>query len=147
MKTRLPEAGKRDAAFFNEFGRGRLPEYLGFEIVEAGTRRVVVELAVAPRHLAPNGFLHGGTVVALADTAAAYASIVHVPEEAEGFTTLELKTNFLGTATEGRIVCVATPVHLGRLTHVVDAEVLVGGEGGKRMAVFRATQVILYPRG
>jgi uncharacterized protein (TIGR00369 family) len=94
--------------------------------------------------MAPNGFLHAATVIALADTSCGYGCVATLPKGASGFTTIELKANFLGTAREGAIVCRATPVHLGRSTHVWDA--LVSREGGGSIAQFRCTQMILWPK-
>jgi 1,4-dihydroxy-2-naphthoyl-CoA hydrolase len=94
--------------------------------------------------LAPNGYLHAGTVVALADTACGYGCIASLAPEATGFTTIELKTNFLGTAREGILDCVANRVHGGRTTQVWDATVTAAG---KTMAVFRCTQLLLYESG
>ena len=82
---------------------------------------------------------------ALADTACGYGCIAHLPPGAENFTTVELKTNFLGTAREGMIACVATPAHLGNTTQVWDA-VVTDGARGRRIALFRCTQLILWPR-
>jgi 1,4-dihydroxy-2-naphthoyl-CoA hydrolase len=101
-------------------------------------------LPIRPEMLAPNGFLHAATIVALADTSAGYATIAHLPEGAGGFTTIELKTNFLGTLTEGLLLCTATAVHSGRLTQVWDAE--VRSEDGRRLALFRCTQMVLWPK-
>jgi uncharacterized protein (TIGR00369 family) len=95
--------------------------------------------------MAPNGFLHAATVIALADTLCGYGTVVNLPEGAAGFTTVELKSNFLGTVREGGIECLATPLHLGGTTHVWDA--VVDAEGtGRRLAVFRCTQLVLWPR-
>jgi uncharacterized protein (TIGR00369 family) len=97
---------------------------------------------VADHHLAPHGFLHAGAVVTLADTAAGYGCFASLPEGATGFTTIELKSNFLGTAREGRIACEARRVHNGRTTQVWDATVT---HEGKTIALFRCTQFLLYP--
>jgi uncharacterized protein (TIGR00369 family) len=85
-------------------------------------------------------------VVGLADTACGYGCRVSLPEGATGFTTVELKTNFLGTALDGSILCTAELVHGGRTTQVWDAEV-VNEASGKRIALFRCTQLLLYPKG
>ena len=69
----------------------------------------------------------------------------YLPQGAAGFTTLELKANFLGTAQEGAIFCRARPSHLGRTTQVWDAEVTIEGTE-KRIALFRCTQMVLWPR-
>lgn len=95
-------------------------------------------------HLAPNGYLHGGTVVALADTCCGFGALASLPEGAESFTTIELKTNFLGTAREGTVYCEARLAHGGRSTQVWDAE--VKNEAGRTVALFRCTQMVLYPR-
>ena len=93
--------------------------------------------------MAPNGFLHAASVIALADTSCGYGCVTHLPPGASGFTTLELKSNFLGTAREGAILCRATPVHLGRTTQVWDAEVSVEG-AERKIALFRCTQMVLW---
>jgi 1,4-dihydroxy-2-naphthoyl-CoA hydrolase len=84
-------------------------------------------------------------VVSLADTCTGYGCVNALPEGAVGFTTIELKSNFLGTAREGMVDCVATPAHLGKNTQVWDA-VVTNRATGKIMALFRATQMILYPK-
>jgi 1,4-dihydroxy-2-naphthoyl-CoA hydrolase len=112
-------------------------------VVEAVEGRARMELDVEPRHLAPNGYLHAGTVVALADTACGFGCLASLPAGGSGFTTIELKTNFLGTALEGTIAAEATLVHAGRTTQVWDAVVAAHG---KTIALFRCTQLILYPR-
>eukprot|EP01036_Dinobryon_divergens_P038919 gene38918-biopygen30959 len=96
--------------------------------------------------MAPNGFLHAGSVVTLADTSCGYGCVANLPKEASGLTTIELKSNHLGTALEGTIDCVAKPAHLGRTTQVWDA-VVTHRETGKTIALFRCTQMVLYPKG
>jgi 1,4-dihydroxy-2-naphthoyl-CoA hydrolase len=83
--------------------------------------------------------------VTLADTASGYGCIAHLPEGANGFTTIELKSNFLGTAREGTIDCVATGAHFGRTTQLWDA-VVTHRDSGKTIALFRCTQLVLYPK-
>lgn len=124
---------------------GTLPELLGFEIVTLRPDFIEARMPVTPRHLAPNGYLHAASVVALADTACGMATIAHLPEGAENFTTIELKSNFIGTTRDGEILCDATPVHLGRATQVWDARV-TDGPGGRNLALFRCTQMLLWPR-
>ncbi|MDA3921708.1 MAG: PaaI family thioesterase [Salinisphaera sp.] len=131
--------------YFNEFGRGFLPEHLGIAITQLGDKRVTAEFLVRKALLAPNGYLHAGSIVTLADTAAGYGCIANLPEGATGFTTLELKTNHLGTAREGVVQCIAKATHLGKTTHVWDA-VVTSNETGKTIALFRCTQMILYPK-
>lgn len=100
---------------------------------------------VSKRHMASNGFLHAASVVALVDTACGYGCVASLPEGASGFTTIELKANFLGTAREGVVACEARMVHGGRTTQLWDAEVR-HEDSGKVIALFRCTQSILWPR-
>jgi uncharacterized protein (TIGR00369 family) len=130
----------------NDRGRGFFPGHMGIEVMALAPGRVFARMAVSPHQLAPNGFLHAASVVALADTACGYGTIAHLPAGATSFTTIELKSNFLGTVTEGYIQCEAKAEHLGRTTHVWDA--LVTDEAGSRkLALFRCTQMILWPKG
>ena len=98
----------------NQRGAGCLPGLVGFRVMALEQGLLVAELDVRRELLAPNGFLHAATVVALADTACGYGCIAHLPKGAENFTTVELKTNFLGTARDGTLACIARPAHLGR---------------------------------
>jgi uncharacterized protein (TIGR00369 family) len=125
-------------------GRGTLVEHLGlvFEHVEPG--HTTAHLDICPHHLAPNGYLHAATVVTLADTCCGYGTIASLPVSAENFTTIELKSNFISTARSGRIYCDARMAHGGRNTQVWDAEVKEDGSG-KIIALFRCTQIMLYP--
>ena len=115
-----------------------------FSVTELAPGRLSARMTVRPEMLAPNGFLHAASVVALADTSAGYATVAHLPEGASSFTTLELKSNFFATVTEGELVCDASAVHLGRTTQVWDAEVRAAD--GTRLALFRCTQMILWPK-
>ncbi len=125
---------------------GYLPDHLGHDWVEIKPGFVRGRFYIAKHHVAPNGYLHAAAVVALADTACAYGCIASLPDGA-GFTTAELKTNFIGTALDGGISCEARLVHGGRTTQVWDAEVK-SEVSGKTIALFRCTQVILSrPRG
>ena len=103
-------------------------------------------MTVAKHHMAPNGFLHAASVIALADSACGYGCVVSLPDGASGFTTIELKSNFLGTVREGGgVACEATLVHGGRNTQVWDATVTAEATG-KTIALFRCTQMVLYPK-
>ena len=128
-----------------DIGIGRLPGLVGFKVLALTENRLEAELVIRPDLLAPNGYLHAATVIALADTACGYGCRSHLPEGASGFTTIELKSNFLGTATEGVIHCVATPAHMGGTTQVWDANVTRQSDG-RTIALFRCTQMILYPK-
>lgn len=132
-----------DAAQYNAAGARNLPGHLGIVITRVGGGEVHAELTVRPELMAPNGFLHAGSVVTLADTCAGYGCMASLPEGAVGFTTVELKSNHLGTAREGTVTCVAKAVHLGRTTQVWDA-VVTNRDTGKVMALFRCTQMVLY---
>ncbi len=134
-----------DLAHFQRLGTTFLPSHLGIEILEVNAERVRASLEVMQNLLAPNGFLHAGTVVTLADTCAGYGCIKTLPQGASGFTTIELKSNHLGTARDGVIECIATPAHIGRTTQVWDATV-THRESGKTIALFRCTQMVLYPK-
>ncbi|WP_221088472.1 PaaI family thioesterase [Deinococcus aquaedulcis] len=128
----------------NALGEGHLPGLIGIRFTQVGRERLRSELTVRPELLAPNGFLHAASVVALADTTCGYGTRLLLPEGASGFTTIELKSNHLGTARSGRVTCEARNVHAGRTTQVWDAK--VHDEAGKLMALFRCTQAVLYPR-
>jgi uncharacterized protein (TIGR00369 family) len=130
---------------FNSAGARKLPGHLGIIITEVSASRVSGELGVVESVMAPNGYLHAGTVVTLADTLSGYGCVANLPGDATGFTTIELKSNHLGTAREGTIVGVATPLHRGRTTQVWDA-VVTHKESGRTLAVFRCTQMILYAK-
>ena len=134
------------AKVFEERQRGTLPGELaiGWDVVANG--EAAGRFTVTRMHMAANGFLHAASVIALVDSACGYACIASLPEGASGFTTIELKANYLGTAKEGETVaCTARLAHGGRMTQVWDAEA-VNQTTGKTMALFRCTQMVLYPR-
>jgi uncharacterized protein (TIGR00369 family) len=123
---------------------GTLPGLLGLTVTAHEPGRLEAALDVRGDLLAPNGYLHAATVVALADTACGLATRALLPEGSAGFTTIELKSNFLGTVREGRVSTVATNAHAGRSTQVWDAVVSSGA--GRTLALFRCTQSVLWPR-
>ena len=129
----------------NERGGEYLPGYLGIEMCELAENTLSSRMPVRRLHIAPNEFLHAASVVALADTTCGYATVAHLPEGALSFTTVELKSNHLGTVKEGRIACLATAQHLGRNTQVWDA-VVTDEMSGRKIALFRCTQIILWPK-
>jgi 1,4-dihydroxy-2-naphthoyl-CoA hydrolase len=132
-------------ASLNSRGAGHLPGLVGLRVLRLDAEGLESRLEVRRELMAPNGFLHAATVVALADTSCGYACVANLPQGASGFTTLELKANFFGTTREGALTCRATPVHLGRTTQVWEA--LVGVESdGRRIALFRCTQMVLWPK-
>ena len=121
-------------AQLNEAGAGLFPGHIGVEIetVEDGVVRGRMELG--DHHLAPNGYLHAAAVIGLADTACGYGCILSLPEGGVGFTTIELKTNFMRSASEGTITCEARLVHGGGTTQLWDAT--VNAPDGRLMALF-----------
>jgi 1,4-dihydroxy-2-naphthoyl-CoA hydrolase len=127
----------------NDLGTGHFPAHVGIVFTAASKEEIRSEFRVRPHLMAPNGYLHAGSIVTLADTTAGYGCRICLPEDAVGFTTIELKSNHLSTAREGTIECVARPVHVGRTTQVWDA-VVTHRESGKRIALFRCTQLVLY---
>lgn len=132
----------KDLGEWNRMGDGHLPGLLGLEVTQIDDAMVRMRLEVREALLAGNGFLHAASVVALADTACGYGTVHSLPEDAIGFTTLELKSSFLGTARDGHLECVATPLHRGRTTQVWEADVNAEG-GDKIIARFHCTQLIL----
>lgn len=134
------------AAVFAERQKGALPGELGLVWEEVANGRAKGSFVAEAKHMAPNGFLHAASVIALVDSACGYACMASAPEGAVGFTTIELKANYLSTAKVGETVaCEARLVHGGRMTQVWDAEA-VNATTGRTMALFRCTQMILYPR-
>jgi 1,4-dihydroxy-2-naphthoyl-CoA hydrolase len=129
-------------AIFRAKQSGFLPDILGFDWIELRHGFARGRFEVNKQHLAPNGYLHAATVVALADTACGYGCIISLPEGASGFTTIELKANFLGTALAGGVSCEARLLHGGRTTQVWDAQVKSEATG-KTIALFRCTQMLL----
>jgi 1,4-dihydroxy-2-naphthoyl-CoA hydrolase len=134
-----------DLEALNRRGEGRFPGFLGIRFTALGERCIDAELDVRPELLAPNGYLHAGAIVTLADTCCGYGCFAHLPAVANGFTTVELKSNHLGTALTGTLACRATAAHLGKRTHVWDA-VVIHRDTGRTLALFRCTQMILYPK-
>ncbi len=120
-----------------------LPNLVGFEVTSAEPGQLRAIMPVKAELLAPNGYLHAASVVALADSACGFGTMIDLPEKATGFTTIELKSNHTGTALSGVLECEAKRAHNGRTTQVWDAEVRAAG---KLIALFRCTQIILYPR-
>ena len=127
----------------NARGRDTLPGLIGIEFISIEPGKLTSRLTLRPELLAPNGYLHAATIIALADTTCGYGTIADLPDGAQNFTTIELKSNFLGTVREGGIACVAVRIHSGRTTQVWDAQV-TDETSGKTIALFRCTQLILY---
>jgi uncharacterized protein (TIGR00369 family) len=132
-----------DVQRFNHFGKDHFPGFVGLVLTEVAEGLVKGELELRKVLLAPNGYLHAGAIVTFADTLAGYGCIAHLPGNAQNFTTVELKANFLNTAAEGMLYGEARAVHLGRTTQVWDATVT---HGDRKLALFRCTQLVLYPK-
>ena len=134
-----------NADYFNPFGHEYLPGLLGLVVNQVDKNYLLAELPVRKALLAPNGYLHAGTVVSLADTSCGYGCFANLPEGATSFTTIELKSNFMGTARDGTITCEAKAIHTGRNTQVWDA-IVRHRDTDKLIATFRCTQMILWPK-
>ena len=132
-------------AWLNDFARDRHPGLVGIEVLSVEPELVTGRCDVTAPLVAGTGFLWAPVVITLADWLCACGIRPHLPEDAS-FTTLEMKTNFLGTVREGgAIFGKARPLHVGRTTHVWDVE--VSNEAtGKVIALFRCTQMVLLPR-
>lgn len=131
--------------YYTKLGANTLPGHLGIAITHVDATEIRAEVEISPSLMAPNGFLHAGTSITLADTAAGIGCVANLPEGALGFTTLEIKSNHLSTAREGVIECSAKLVHRGKTTQVWDA-VISHQQSGKIIALFRCTQMILYAK-
>lgn len=123
--------------------KGTLSEMLGFEIIGFDEHGLTASMEIQAHHLAPNGYLHAAAIITLADTACGFGCMLSLPEGASSFTTIELKSNHLGTAREGKLEVLAKPVHSGRTTQVWDATV---SAADKTIALFRCTQMVLWPK-
>ncbi|HEY2603830.1 MAG TPA: PaaI family thioesterase [Thermoleophilaceae bacterium] len=128
---------------FNEVSAGRLPGLFGLEVLRVEQGEIDARLDLKPEFMAPNGYLHAGTVVSMADTCCGYGCTASMPEGMMGFTTSELKSNFLRSARDDDLLlCEARMVHGGRTTQVWDATVRRESDG-KALALFRCTQYLL----
>ena len=129
----------------NQRTTGTLPGFLGIVFTHTSDSEIRAELPVRQELRAPNGYLHAGSVVTLADTCSGFGCFSQLPPGASGYTTIELKSNHLGTARDGTLECTARPAHKGRTTQVWDA-VVTHRESGKTIVLFRCTQMILYAK-
>lgn len=137
-----------DAAWvarLNTVNRDRLPGMVGMVVTHAERGLMRARMEAKDRIIAPIGFLFAPAIVTLADTLCAYGTGGCLPEGANGFTTIELKTNFMSTVREGGVLCEARLVHGGRTTQVWDATITAEATG-KLMALFRCTQAVLWPK-
>src|SRR5579862_8246515 len=117
-------------------------ELKGVTFVEADMDRVVATMLVRPDLCTVSHSIHGGAVMALADSVGAAATVINLPDDAKGTTTIESKTNFIGGAREGAtVVATATPIHRGRRTQVWQTRLET--EDGKLVAIVTQTQMVL----
>lgn len=130
----------------NDANLGKLPGHIGLEVTAVEPGRVSGRFPVRPELVAHTGFMLAGVVLSVADILCAYGVSTVWPEGASGFTTAEVKCNFMGTVREGAVACSASMLHGGRTTQVWDAT-LTDQASGRLLAAFRCTQIILYPRG
>src|ERR1041385_6316267 len=129
-------------ASMNDSVRGTLAELLGIRFVETTAERVVAELTIRDDLRTVGGALHGGTLMAFADTVGAAATIVNLPAGA-GTTTLESKTNFFAAGRSGVVRAEATPLHRGKRTMVWQTRVV--DESGRLLSMTIQTQMVLGP--
>jgi 1,4-dihydroxy-2-naphthoyl-CoA hydrolase len=117
-------------------------ELKGVTFIEADKDRVVAQMLVRPDLCTVSHAVHGGAVMAFADSVGAAATVINLPDDAKGTTTIESKTNFIGGAREGTtVVATATPIHRGRRTQVWQTRVET--EDGKLVAIVTQTQMVL----
>ena len=117
-------------------------ELMGVTFTDASPDRVVARMRVGPELCTLNRTIHGGAVMALADSVGAAAAVINLPDDAKGTTTIESKTNFIGGAGEGSmLIAIATPVHRGRRTQVWETRIET--DDGKLVAMVTQTQLVL----
>lgn len=141
MDIKIPET----LGAWNAAGDDYLPSLLGMRFRKVEADEVVATLEVSSAHAAWHGYLHAGTVTSLADTCCGYGTLRGLPAGVSSFTTVELKSNLIGTTREGIVICIARPIHKGRTTQVWDAEVRHEADG-VAIAYFRNTQLVLWPK-
>ena len=129
-----------DAKTLNEHGKGTLMELLGIRIVEATRDRVVAELTYREALTTIGGALHGGTLMAFADTIGATGTMLNLPPGA-GTTTIESKTNFFAAGRSGTIRAESTPLHRGKRTQVWQTRLT--DETGRLLSLTTQTQMVL----
>jgi uncharacterized protein (TIGR00369 family) len=133
-----------DPTVITERHKGTLAEFLGIRFVLVNADRVIVELSIQDALTTVGGSLHGGILMALADTAGAAATMMNLPSGAST-TTIESKTNFLAAARSGTVRAETTPLHRGRRTMVWQTRVT--DENGRLLSLTTQTQMVLEPQG
>ncbi len=140
MNDSTPKTTAIDLAALQELHRGTLAQRLGVRFVEASADRVVAEIEVRDDLKTVGGRVHGGTLMALADTLGATATFINLSPGAST-TTLESKTNFFAAGREGKIRAEATPLHRGRRTQVWQTRVT--DDSGRLLSLTIQTQMVL----
>ena len=130
------------ASHLNERAQGSLIQWMDINIEKVGDGILVSSMKISSSHMAPNGFLHAGSIVTLADFSCGCATIAHLPKRAKSFATIELKCNFLGTAKNGSLICTAKNQHWGKTTQVWDASISKKNSD-LIIGLFRCTEIIL----
>jgi 1,4-dihydroxy-2-naphthoyl-CoA hydrolase len=130
------------AGALRAFSRGYFPDFLGIDNLSVEPKRIQGRVPVRRELMAPHGYLHGGALVSVADSLCGYGTIVNLSEDATGFVTIELKSNFLGTIRRGALTCEATPAHIGRSTQVWGA-IVTDESDNRTLAIFRCSQLVL----
>lgn len=118
-----------------------LARTLGIRTDERTAERVVLALDWAPHLCTVGGVLHGGVIMALADSAGGVCALLNLPSDASGTTTIESKTNFLGAVRGGTVTATSTPLHRGRTTIVIETS--VRDANGKLVAKVTQTQMVI----
>lgn len=121
--------------------KGFLPDHLGIAFETVSHQKVVATLHVEPKVMTTTGRLHGGAIMALADTVGAVGAFLTLPQGAQGTTTIESKTNFFAGATEGLVRAEATPIHVGKRTSCWQTRIT--DEKGRLLALVTQTQMVL----
>jgi uncharacterized protein (TIGR00369 family) len=114
---------------------------LGVRADKYAAEEVVLSLDWAPELCTTHGILHGGVIMALADSAGGACALLNLPKDASGTSTIESKTNFLGAVRSGTVSATATPLHAGGTTIVV--ETAVRDASGRLVAKVTQTQIVL----
>ena len=128
---------------FKTFAADYFPEMVGVEAIQVTKHLAIGRMEVKKSLFAPNGYLHAGSIITLADTMAGFGCLYNLPLNAISFTTIEFKANFIGAAKNGYIKAEAVLQHGGKTTQVWDVTVK-SEENEKTIALFRCTQLILY---
>lgn len=121
--------------------KGTVLDVMGIELSEATKDRIVATMPITPHHHQPAGYLHGGVSVLLAETVASWGSLLNIDTDRQMAFGLEINANHLRPKREGVLTAVATPLHLGRTTHIWD--IRITDENGKLICISRCTVAIV----